>query len=67
MANNKLYCCEMMEAQSSFNCTIHKDKYECPDTLIDYNDKSKFYSIIIHDGGSSGITIKYCPWCGSKV
>ena len=25
------------------------------------------YGLIIHDGGSSYIDIKYCPWCGSKL
>ena len=29
--------------------------------------KNKDYGIIIHDGGSSFITIKFCPWCGKKL
>ncbi|WP_081894204.1 DUF6980 family protein [Muricauda sp. MAR_2010_75] len=61
------YCCEMMKVFTTFNCDLHKDKYECPDTLIDHNTKSEYYSIIIHDGGTSGIEINFCPWCGTKL
>ena len=25
------------------------------------------YGIPIHDGGSSIISIKYCPWCGKQL
>lgn len=25
------------------------------------------YGIPIHDGGSSIIEIKFCPWCGNKI
>lgn len=57
----------MMEYHSTFNCKQHADKYECPDTLIDYNKKSESFAIIIHDGGTSGIEIKFCPWCGTEL
>ncbi|MEW2920216.1 hypothetical protein AB1A65_02030 [Muricauda sp. ANG21] len=67
MSEKKSYCCEMMENNTAFNCELHIDKYECPDTLIDYNPKSNYYSIIIHDGGTSGIEINFCPWCGTKL
>ena len=25
------------------------------------------YGLIIHDGGTSAVTIQFCPWCGSKL
>lgn len=56
-----------MDYHSTLNCEQHLDKYECPDTLIDYSKNSKCYKIIIHDGGTSGIEIKFCPWCGTKL
>lgn len=67
MISDKKKCCEMMEYNSNFICEQHLNKYECPDTLIDYNEKSGSYSIIIHDGGESGIEIKYCPWCSQEL
>ena len=67
MLEKKSYCCEMMKINAEFNCDLHLDKYECPDTLIDHNMESDYYSIIIHDGGTSGIEIKFCPWCGTKL
>jgi len=56
-----------MKQHSSFNCSQHIDKYECPDVLIDFRKKSNSYTIIIHDGGSSGIEIKFCQWCGAHL
>ena len=67
MAKQTSKCYDMMEFHSSFNCNQHLDKYECPDTIIDYNGNSKGYRIIIHDGWTSGIEIKFCPWCGTKL
>ena len=60
-------CCDMMEYQSGFKCNHHRDKYACPDTLIDFNEKSNSYSLITHDGGSSGIRINFCPWCSREL
>jgi len=50
-----------------FDCNIHKDIYECPDILFSYIPKFNEYGLIIHDGGSSSLTIKFCPWCGTKL
>ena len=59
-------CCRMMKSNLSLSCDQHNDKYECPDALIDQRPNGHF-GIIIHDGGSSMIRIKYCPWCGSTL
>jgi hypothetical protein len=32
-----------------------------------YFNKFDEYGIPIHDGGTSCIIIKYCPWCGKKL
>lgn len=60
------YCCERMNQELTKRCTIHTNKYDCPDNLVEYNEIFDEYSIIIHDGGNSSIEIYYCPWCGSK-
>lgn len=41
------------------------DKYECPDCILISSGDG--YGIPIHDGGSSFIVIKFCPWCGSAL
>lgn len=67
MNENNSKCCEMMEYHSKHNCIEHENKYDCPDSLIDFNEQSKNYILIIHDGGTSGIEIKFCPWCGKNL
>lgn len=46
---------------------LRADRHDCPDCLIDYWPNGPSYGIMIHDGGSSMITIAYCPWCGTKL
>jgi hypothetical protein len=29
--------------------------------------KDRKYLIPVHDGGSSGILIRFCPWCGGRL
>ena len=56
----------MMKYHSTINCDLHKSKYDCVDVLITKHANKSKPVIIIHDGGSSGISINYCPWCGKK-
>lgn len=37
------------------------------DEIIYFWEKDNMYLIPVHDGGSSGIIIRYCPWCGTKL
>jgi len=64
--NKKSYCCETMKYHLEYKCDIHSDSFDCPDKII-VKSKDKDYGIIIHDGGSSFITIEFCPWCGKKI
>ncbi|RZU40289.1 DUF6980 family protein [Edaphobacter modestus] len=34
---------------------------------IIYNSKFDEYGIPVLDGGSSYITLEFCPWCGAKL
>lgn len=61
------YCCETMKQKIEYKCDVHPDPRDCPDNLISYYEKENLYGLIVHDGGSSSIRIKYCPWCGANI
>ena len=41
--------------------------HHAEDHVILYNGKFDEYGISVCDGGSSVITINYCPWCGKRL
>lgn len=61
------FCCKDMKNNIDKNCDIHNNCFECPDTLIYYNEKFDEFGIIIHDGGESYVNINFCPWCGERL
>lgn len=61
------HCCEAMCYHVSTTCSVHKDRFGCPDALVDYDPEFDEYGIIVHDGGSSVIGIRFCPWCGTEL
>ena len=56
-----------MEDQVTLQCDEHSDPFDCPDRVIAYSDKFDEYGLIVHDGGTSSITILFCPWCAAKL
>jgi hypothetical protein len=58
-------CCERMAFDLAQTCAHHPDRYECPDNLI--AEIRGGFGLIVHDGGSSVIVIKFCPWCGANL
>jgi hypothetical protein len=56
-----------MRANLEHKCDIHADVFDCPDRLVYYSSQNHQYGLIVHDGGSSYITIDYCPWCGTNL
>ena len=56
----------MTEAVTA-SCEQHPDRYDCPDCLLTYSPKFDEYGLIIHDGGSSCVSIQFCPWCGAHL
>ena len=62
-----MHCCERMSEELARKCDLHPDRFECPDALVDFSPDSKSYGLIVHDGGSSVISIQYCPWCGAHL
>ncbi len=43
------------------------ESFDNVDTPIIYIRKFDEYGIKIWDGGSSSITLGFCPWCGEKL
>lgn len=48
-------------------CIQHPNPFECPDSLVAFDKANCTYGLIIHDGGSSYISIEFCPWCGTAL
>ena len=61
------YCCDRMAAQLEFVCEQHPDPTTCPDKLVGYVPHLDEHGLLIHDGGSSHIVIRFCPWCGTDL
>ena len=60
-------CCQSMQAALEMNCEGHDDPFECPDSLIAYNEAFNQFGLIVHDGGRDVIGIRHCPWCGAAL
>jgi hypothetical protein len=60
-----VHCCNRMDHDLNHKCNEHKSRSDCPDALISVVRGG--YGLIVHDGGSSVIGIRFCPWCGSKL
>lgn len=62
------WCCDLMADQMTSTCEHHgENRWECPDFVVLFHPDSGVYMLPIRDGGSSGIIITYCPWCGSQL
>ncbi|RLD29804.1 MAG: hypothetical protein DRI75_02120 [Bacteroidetes bacterium] len=65
--NHQEFCCLTM-ADNLFESRDSNGqiKYDNVDVIINkWSDGT--YGIPIHDGGTSIIEIKYCPWCGKNL
>ena len=60
------HCCDRMSYWATFSCDVHESAFDCPDAIIIFSGPGQ-YGLIIHDGGSSSISINYCPWCGATL
>jgi hypothetical protein len=67
MTKQVTYCCEHMRREVEFACEAHPDLNECPDSLIVRRSDSGEFGLRVHDGGSSYVTIRHCPWCGADL
>ncbi|TLZ53869.1 MAG: hypothetical protein E6K22_06700 [Gammaproteobacteria bacterium] len=60
-------CCKAMRRQLLWSCDTHAQASQCPDALIRYFPKADVFGMLVHDGGTSFIEIRFCPWCGSEL
>jgi hypothetical protein len=60
-------CCDDMRRQLELRCTAHADLSDGPDSLVVMLDNPTRFGIRVHDGGSSSLAIRYCPWCGKDL
>lgn len=56
-----------MASALAFDCDQHADPFECPDSLVVYNEVFDEIGLIVHDGGPSKVNIDFCPWCGTRL
>ncbi|WP_414648487.1 DUF6980 family protein [Chitinimonas sp.] len=61
------HCCQSMQYFADYHCPDHANPFDCPDQLIVYHAPTRSYGLIVHDGGSSTIEIRFCPWCGTHL
>lgn len=66
------HCCVEMEyhlLESIREKEVLKEdpEYINYDAVITWDKSRRSYGIPIHDGGSSYIRIRYCPWCGKNI
>jgi hypothetical protein len=54
-----------MDYDLNQTCDVHESRHACPDALIEFGKGQ--YGLIVNDGGSSSISINFCPWCGSRL
>ncbi len=52
---------------ANHTCAQHQDLFQCPDHLVNFDRSNGTYGLIIHDGGSSVVSISHCPWCGANL
>lgn len=61
------HCCDDMRREAERVCDRHPNRFDCPDCLVCYSPKFREWGLIVHDGGSSSVGIRFCPWCGTQL
>lgn len=56
-----------MSASPPHYCEAIRIALADPDIPLSYNDRLREYSVAVLDGGSSGVVLFYCPFCGAKL
>lgn len=62
-----ILCCDSLRAALQIECEAHDDPFDCPDSLIAYNEGLEQFALIVHDGERTVVLICFCPWCGSSL
>lgn len=56
MTKGMKHCCEQM-----------RDAIQDDVVPVTFLPKFREYGILVLDGGSSFLELRYCPWCGNKL
>lgn len=56
-----------MSYWANYVCDQHPNPFECPENLVVFDKTNRAYGLRVHDGGSSSISIRFCPWCGTDL
>jgi hypothetical protein len=59
-------CCDDLRYHVLYRCPQHHDPYDCPDNTVVWVPAG-YFGLPIHDGGSSHVVIRFCPWCGARL
>ena len=60
-------CCTVLRDRSTLGCGVHTDPLDCADVLVVWSDYHGAYGLPVRDGGTSRVTIVFCPWCGARL
>jgi hypothetical protein len=60
-------CCPEMEDRLRWRCEQHDRPGSYPDCVVWYYPGRGEFGLPVHDGGSSYIAIRHCPWCGAAL
>lgn len=61
------HCCAEMTAALTFDCDLHADPFDCPDTVLVFHELFGEYGLPIRDGGQSYLVVSHCPFCGAGL
>lgn len=61
------HCCISMTQALEHTCQQHETPFDCPDTVLVYNEPFDEYGIPVRDGGETYVIVTHCPWCGTKL
>jgi hypothetical protein len=62
-----VHCCGAIEQALQHLCEQHPTPFDCPDTVLVYNEPFNEYGIPVRDGGESYLIVTHCPWCGLEL
>ncbi len=57
----------MMRAALQIDSETYDDPFDCPDSLIAYNEGLDRFALIVRDGERNVVLINNCPWCGARL
>jgi len=52
---------------SKFCCSQMRRALKSGETGLVHKAKFREFGLVVRDGGSSYVTIQYCPWCGHAL